>query len=525
MMWARTALSAALAVMLGGGIAAAQEPRRGGELRVAVTAEPPTLDCHQSNTFATLHHVAPHYSTLLRIDGERYPEIVGDLAERWEVSQDRRSYAFHLRPGVRFHDGSALTAADVVASYESMRNPPQGVASPRREMFAGIATIEAPDDRTVVFRLEAENPAMLTIFASPWNCIYSEARLREDLRFPERTVMGTGPFRFVEYVAGSHWVGRRFDQYFVPGRPYLDGFRNVLMTSSALTNALQGGQVDIEFRGISPPERDRLARALGEQMRFQESPFLILLMLTLNTERPPFNDARVRRALSLAIDRWGGAAALRRTTLLGYVGGYLRPGYSLAAGEAELEQWTGFGRDMARNREEARRLLRQAGVTNLRFTLANRGIGQPYTALGVFLIDQWRQVGITVEQQMLETATYFNAMSSGNFEAVIDFSTDFVDEPSVQWVKYLSSDRSALNYSRAVDRTVDALFERQRLERDPAARMPILRQMEARMLEEARTVPLFYYQRIVPMRAAVHGWTVAPSYLINQDLASIWLDR
>jgi peptide/nickel transport system substrate-binding protein len=161
----------------------------------------------------------------------------------------------------------------------------------------------------------------------------------------------------------------------------------------------------------------------------------------------------------------------------------------------------------------------------LRFTLANRSIGQPYTTLGVFLIDQWRQIGVTVEQQMLETATYFNTMSSGNFAAVVDFSTDFVDEPSVQWVKYVSSDRSALNYSRGVDRTIDALFERQRLEREPAARAPILRQMEARMAEEARMIPLFYYQRIVPMRSSVHGWTVTPTYLINQDLATIWLDR
>jgi peptide/nickel transport system substrate-binding protein len=504
---------------------AQQQPRRGGELRIAVTAEPPTLDCHQSNTFGTLHYVAPHYSTLLKIDGDRYPRIVGDLAESWEISDDRRTYTFRLRPGVRFHDGNVLTAADIVASYERMRNPPQGIVSPRREMFAGIATIEAPDERTVVFRLESENPAMLTIFASPWNCIYEAARLREDQHYPERTVMGTGPFRFGEYVAGSHWVGRRFDQYFVPGEPYLDSFRNVLMTSAAEINALQGGQVDVEFRGITPPERDRLAAALGDQMRFLESPFLIMLMVTFNTERAPFNDARVRRALSLAIDRWGGLAALRRTTQMGYVGGYLRPGYNLAASEEQLAQWPGFGRDIAAAREEARRLLREAGVTNLRFTLSNRSIGQPYTTLGVFLIDQWRQIGVTVEQQMLETATYFNAMSSGNYAAVVDFSTDFVDEPSVQWVKYVSSDRSALNYSRGIDRTIDALFERQRLEREPAARAPILRQMEARMLEEARMIPLFYYQRIVPMRASVHGWTVTPTYLINQDLATIWLDR
>src|SRR5262249_62067814 len=110
MIAARIALSTALAFVLWSAVpAAAQQPRRGGELRIAVTAEPPTLDCHQSNTFGTLHYVAPHYSTLLKIDGEHYPRIVGDLAESWEVSDDRRSYTFHLRPGVRFPHGNALT--------------------------------------------------------------------------------------------------------------------------------------------------------------------------------------------------------------------------------------------------------------------------------------------------------------------------------------------------------------------------------------------------------------------------------
>ncbi len=461
--------------------ASAEEPKRGGILNVAVTAEPPTTDCHASGTFATIHHVAPHYSTLLKVDAERYPEIVGDVAESWQVSGDGLAYTFKLRPNVVFHDGTRFTSADVAASWERLRNPPEGVASLRKETFSNIRAIETPDEATVIFRVGESDQSMPAIFAGPWNCLYSAAKLKSDPRYPEKTVMGTGPFRFVERVPGSHWVGERFDKYFVPGQPYLDGFRNVLMSSSALINSLQGGQVDIEFRGVTPAERDRLVQALGPKIKAEESPFLIMLLLSFNTERPPFNDARVRRALSLAIDRWSGGEALGRTTLLKYVGGMLR--------------------------------------------LANRSIAQPYAPLAVFLIDQWRQIGVAVEQVSLETAAYFNTLASGTFDVVVEFQTDYIDDPSVQWTKYLSHDRSDANSARYIDREVDSLFDRQRRTADPAQRRQLLRQLEARVIEQGYWAPLFWYQRIIMHGEAVKGWRITPSYLINQDYATIWLQR
>jgi peptide/nickel transport system substrate-binding protein len=95
-----------------------------------------------------------------------------------------------------------------------------------------------------VVTLSAPNAAMLALFASPWDCIYSAEKLEEDPRFPDRNILGTGPFTFVEHAAGSHWVGERYDDYFVEGRPYLDSFRAIFMTdTSAMVNALQAGEV------------------------------------------------------------------------------------------------------------------------------------------------------------------------------------------------------------------------------------------------------------------------------------------
>src|SRR5436305_10367575 len=104
-------------------------PKRGGVLEFASTVEPGNYDCHGNTSFAFLHPIAPHYSTLLKFDPANYPQIVGDLAQSWEVSPDRQTYTFKLRPNVLFHDGSRLTSADIKASYQRIIHPPPGVTS------------------------------------------------------------------------------------------------------------------------------------------------------------------------------------------------------------------------------------------------------------------------------------------------------------------------------------------------------------------------------------------------------------
>src|SRR6516225_3339409 len=120
-------------------------PKRGGILEFGVEAEPPNYDCHANVSFAFLHPVAPHYSTLLKFDAENYPQVKGDLAQSWSVSADKLTYTFKLRPNIQFHDGSHLTAADVKASYERIVHPPSGVTSARQVNYASIGSIDTPD--------------------------------------------------------------------------------------------------------------------------------------------------------------------------------------------------------------------------------------------------------------------------------------------------------------------------------------------------------------------------------------------
>ena len=497
-------------------------PARGGTLTFAVGAEPPTYDLHQTGTFAVMHRVAPHYSTLLTYEPGNYPNIVGDLAESWTAAPDLMTYTFRIRPNVRFHDGTLLTSEDVRVSYERLRNPPAGVKSDRQPAFSQIASIEAPDDRTVIFRMKKVDASIMDTFASPWNSIFSAARLRQDPSFPVRNVMGTGPFRFVEHVAGSHWVGTRFDGYFKEGRPFLDGFRAVTMSPSAMVNALSGRQIQAEFRGFTPNERDRIVRALGEEAKVYESSWMLHMIMSFNNEKPPFNDPRVRRALSLALDRWGGSANLSRISQLGAVGGLVRPGSVWSASAEEMQRWPGYGRDMAANRAEARRLLREAGHENLSFTLLNRN-HQPYVTSGIFIIDQLRQIGVRVEHQQVELAAWYAAQGSGTYEVMVDSFTQFSDDPTNVLVKYISMDRASVATQRMQDRELDRLFDAQAEEVNPETRKRLLRQFETRAMEQAYAVPLLWWQRIVVMNARVQGWSMAPTHMIYQDLADVWL--
>ncbi|MFQ5946969.1 MAG: ABC transporter substrate-binding protein, partial [Anaerolineae bacterium] len=419
--WRGGALGGALAIALllsplvGTGVA--QTPVRGGDFVYIIPASGfPSMDAHRETTYAVIHPLAPYYSVLVRINPDNpgdSTDFVGDVAESWTVSPDGRVYTFKLRRGIKFHDGSPMTSRDVKATFDKIIFPVVGVASSRKGMYAALVeAVEAPDKYTIVFRLNFPSEAFLPALANPYNWIYSADILEQDMHWYEKNVMGTGPFKFKEFVAGSHIAGVRNPDYFVPGRPYLDSIRGIFIKKQApQVAAIRGGRAMVNFRALPPKTVEDLQRALGDKIAVQESTWNCSLFVAPNHKVKPFDDPRVRRALNLAIDRWGGSKYLSKIAIVKTVGGIVYPGHPLAAPKAELEQIEGFWPDIEKSRKEARRLLREAGIPDgFKFKFHNRGVEQPYKVTGIWLIDQWRKVGLEVEHWVEPTAPFYGTL-------------------------------------------------------------------------------------------------------------------
>lgn len=501
----------------------AQTPKRGGILRHAVEGEPANLDCHAAATSFALQVLAPHYSTLLKYNRDDFSKIVGDLAESWAVSPDRLTYSFKLRPGVKFHDGSDLSSADVKATFERLRNPPPGITSARRGQFTGIESIETPSGSTIVFKLTRPNPAALFMFASPWNCVYSAKKLAEDQTWYNTNVMGTGPFIFEEYAKGSHWSAKRFDQYFVRGKPYLDGIRAFFISGPGVVNGLAGGQFDGIFFMVVAPDQARLRSLRRDEIQFDTNVFNVTLFLTVNVRKPPFNDPRVRRALNLAIDRQGGLEGLKRLAAVDFLTVLTPPGGISDYSNDETAKLPGFGGDIEARRAEARKLLAEAGVPNLKFTLLNRNVRQPWQPVGVFVMDQWRQIGIQVDQIPAETPQYFAAITSGNYDVALDFNNTVSVDPNETLIKFVPGNPN--NYSGADDKLLAELYDRQSNAQDQDERKKLVRQFLDRMMDQLYSIPLIGSNRTTASLKQVKGWKTAPTTVLNLDMADVWLDK
>ncbi|HTK90280.1 MAG TPA: ABC transporter substrate-binding protein [Verrucomicrobiae bacterium] len=518
----------AIGLILAGSAGAQDKPRYGGELVFAVPSEPPSYDGHQEETFGVMHPIGPHYNTLLRVDpfDKTGTKPVPDLAESWTASKDGRTYTFKLRRGVKFHDGAEMTSKDVKASFDKIIFPPPGMKSSRKASYQAVEAVEAPDPYTVRFHLKWPESSFVLNMASPWNFIYRADVLAKDIHWYETHINGTGPFKFVEHVKGSHWVGKKNPDYWDKGKPYLDGFRALFISSSsAQVAAVRGERAHIQFRGFTPADRDSMVQALGPKITVQESPWDCVLMVAMHHEKKPFDDKRFRRALTLALDRYEASKNLSKIAIVRDVAGVQVPGTPWATPPEELEKLAGYGRDIAKSRAEAKRLLKEMGIPEgFSFTFKNRGIPQPYEPVAIWLIDQWRQIGLNVKQEIVEASAYHPMLKRGDFEAAMDFACGFIVEPDLDLQRFVTN--SDANYGKHKDTVIDDLFTKQARAVDAAERRTVLRALEKRLIdEEVHVLYTLQWHRIIPHSAKVKGWTITPSHYLNNQLDTVWLSE
>jgi peptide/nickel transport system substrate-binding protein len=283
----------------------------------------------------------------------------------------------------------------------------------------------------VVFKFSNRKSAALQLLGMPYACIYSAKMLATDPAYPAKRVMGTGPFKFVRHTPGADWVGERFADYFLSGKPYLDGFRLLSISPVAATNALLTGQVNYTMHGLTPAEVTRITSGRGASVVVVggKTSSTFLPWFAMNTQRDALKDQRVRRALNLALDHWGASSAMEQITPMFKVGGLVRPGSPYARNDAELTKLPGFGRDIEASRKEARKLLASAGQSNLKITVINN---RAFVYFGVFVADQLAKIGVKVEHVPLDTPQVAARRVSGDYDLIFDSTAEFSDDPTIQ---------------------------------------------------------------------------------------------
>lgn len=402
-----------LVALLGLGLA----QTRGGTLTIAIQTEPAAWDPTQV-AGADISRVV--YDNVLQglVKRNAKGEIVPALAEKWTVSSSGLTYTFNLRRGVKFHDGSDFTAADVVAKFNRARNPDTKASGHLRpDLYKDISAVTAPNPYTVTFTLRQPNNDFLFTLSRPESLITPSGAKLEDLRAKP---IGTGPFRFAAWERGVAVRLERNPNYYVQGLPYLDGVNfRFLGDGDAQLAGLRAGDLDVIAYSLLPEN----AQVLSKDNRFKvfSGSGTAEAVAGFNNSRPPFNDVRVRRAITLATNK----DELIQGAMLGYG---TKIGSMRSPGEACYVDLSNFN---AYNPDEARKLLADAGFTaqnplKFTYTLAaefpyERRIGEAMVAqlnkLGPMLQVSIQVVDFNTWIQRVFTAADYAMTIIGHVEA------------------------------------------------------------------------------------------------------------
>jgi peptide/nickel transport system substrate-binding protein len=506
-----------------GGIAA-EAPRQGGSLRVAIAGDPPSLDMHQEQTFMVAIPMSPVYNTLVMFDPHGYPKVIGDLAKSWTVSEDGMQWIFTLHQGVKFHDGSELTSADVKASWDKIVSPPEGLVSPRKSEYTAIKSIEAPDPYTVMFHLHYPSPSFLMGLAHPANFIYAKKYLDQDPNWYKKNTMGTGPFKLKSYVRGSTLELERNPNYWKKGLPYMDGVKYFMIKDdNARAKSIRSDRTDVEFRGFNPTEIEAMKKQMGDKLAVAYPGTPAHWGVAFNVDKKPFDDERVRKALSLAINRYEMAALIGPLTSMDTLGGPQPPGTLGALTEEELQQLPGFSKDYQASLAEAKRLLAEAGYPNgFKTVLTNRAVKLPYIDFGIYLISSWKKIGVQAEHKIEESATWSKTRLTRDFELLVDpFGYAAAGDPDEVMSKFISD--SPENWGRFKDPVIDDLFDKQKVERDEQKRAELVKAMQKRLIEKNWELFGLWWTRIEARSSNIRNYTPHPSHWLNRRLEDVWL--
>jgi ABC-type transport system substrate-binding protein len=471
--------------------------KRGGTLRYAVHNAPAHFDVHQSGTVANIGPQSPMYDTLLRRHPRDGQTIIPDLAWKWEISPDGKKYTFHLRKGVKFHDGADFTAEDVKATYERIARPPKGVVIPRTPLFATVGDIVVLDPHRIEFRLTEARPKifMLGAFASGWNIIVRKktleehgGNLRQVMNYP-----GTGPFRHVSRKDKEIWIMERNGDYWNKGLPYLDRLEvyHMFPFSPELGSAFLSGKID--YARLMDPVSWRKAREMpgATAAAFNQS---VIQAFWTNMNRKPLADPRVRRAIHLAMDRHALVEVVKDTAPM-QVGGFVYPFHEFSTPLAELEKRLGYQKDMKPAVQEARRLMKEAGygqgLKGLDFVIRDIATFKLWAVAIQAMLKE--HINVETNLRVVQTSVWFDEAAAGNFDLAISAIVSTLMDPSDYFSAWYGKD-GPQNYSRWTNPAFHDLANQIERELDDTKRKALVRKAEDILEQDPPLIPVAYEQ-------------------------------
>ena len=459
-------------------------------VRINISADPDSLDpwlSSATDTEAIFHNV---FEGLCLYD--EGGNIIPGLAESWEISEDGKTYTFHLRQDVVFHNGKKMTSSDVLYSYNKLTGLDGGEALTSK--FYMIESMEAPDEYTFVAHLSELSASFLSLAIV--------AVLPEGYEEQETKPVGAGPFRFAEYTPSQRVVLEKFEDYYgkneTPRRmPQVDRVEIYIMDDvAAVVAALRSGQLDIAAM-LNAED----APVLEGEFDIYNSPQNMVQSLFLNLESEPFDDVRVRQAVFHAIDQ--------NEIVNGVFGGYATPLPSNFSPVMAAYYNSDLEGTYPHDTEKAKELLKEAGYEDgFSMTITVPANYQAHIDTAQVIAQQLAAVGIDAKIELIEWATWLeDVYQNAKFQTTIVGLSGKLDPDSVLG-RYESTYRS--NFFHFADEEYDKLIASARVELDENKRAEEYRRCQEILTEQAAAIYLTDPNLIVACRKDLKGFTFYP---------------
>jgi peptide/nickel transport system substrate-binding protein len=507
----------------------AQKP--GGILHIYHRDSPASMSVHEEASNSVSIPMMVVFNNLVIYDQHIAQNSLGsirpDLAESWTWSEDGKQLTFKLHQGVKWHDGKPFTSADVKCTFDLLTGKAKDKlrANPRKSWWSNISEIETPSDDKAVFVLNRPQPALLTLLASGMTPIYPchipPAQMRQH-------PIGTGPFKFVEFKPNESIKLVKNPDYWKPNRPYLDGIEYTIVPNRATAIlAFIAGKFDMTFPYEVSVPMIKDVKAQAPSAICDLVPGNSSTNLLINRDKPPFDNAEIRKALMLAINRKPFIDILGDGQ--GDIGGAMLPPPAGLWGMPPemLATLSGYGSDIDTNRAAARKIMEAAGYgpdKRLAIKVSTRNI-PTYRDAAVILNDQLKTIGIDGDLDIVETATWFPKIARHDYQIGVGNTGSSVDDPDQQFFENYACG-SERNYTGYCNHELEKLFVQQSIETDQQKRRQLVWEIDKKLQEDAARPIIYHFRAGTCYQPALKGITIMVNSQYNGwRMEDWWLDR